>query len=130
MPLYMKIDNTKIDNAEDVIDTRDILNQIKRLERDEKDEGRSEEGDAELLSLRKLVNVLLEIGGEPLEDGVPLVRYDYFEDYAKELADDMGDVRSEQWPLNHIDWEAAIEELQQDYASVDFDGVEYFVEIR
>ena len=31
------------------------------------------------------------------------------------------------WPFNCIDWEKAAEELQQDYMSIDFDGVTYWM---
>lgn len=32
-----------------------------------------------------------------------------------------------EWPLRHIDWDAAAEELKQDYTSVEFDGVTYWI---
>jgi hypothetical protein len=60
--------------------------------------------------------------------GAQLIREDYFVDYAKEFAKDVGDIKGdEQWPLNHIDWDAAAAELQQDYTEVDFDGVTYYM---
>ena len=31
------------------------------------------------------------------------------------------------WPYSCIDWEQAAEELQQDYMSVEFDGVTYWM---
>ena len=62
--------------------------------------------------------------------GAPLIRYSYFKDYAMKLADDLGCMDSTQassWPFTCIDWDQAAEELKQDYTSVDFDGVEYFI---
>lgn len=60
--------------------------------------------------------------------GAVLVRDSYFKEYAKEVADDIGATGREfQWPLVHIDWEAAAEQLQQDYTDVDFDGVTYWM---
>ena len=61
--------------------------------------------------------------------GATLIHKDYFEDYARELADDLGlyDDRKAQWPHTCIDWAQAAEELQQDYTSVDFDGETYWV---
>lgn len=60
--------------------------------------------------------------------GETLIRFSYFQEYAKEFAGDIGAVnRDATWPMSHIDWEAAAEELQQDYSSIDFDGVEYWV---
>lgn len=62
------------------------------------------------------------IGGESL------IRWDHFEDYAKQLAEDMGAISGdEKWPLNCIDWEKAVDELKQDYTEVTFDGIDYFV---
>lgn len=60
--------------------------------------------------------------------GEALIRDSYFEDYARELADDIGAVSKDaNWPNNHIDWEAAADALKQDYTSVDYGGVEYWI---
>lgn len=60
--------------------------------------------------------------------GATLVRDSYFEDYARELAEDCGLIqRDAHWPNDCIDWERAARELQMDYTSVEFDGVEYWV---
>lgn len=60
--------------------------------------------------------------------GEQLIRADKFAEYAEELASDIGAIdRNARWPLNHIDWEAAAEELKIDYTSVDFDGTEYLM---
>jgi hypothetical protein len=59
--------------------------------------------------------------------GVTIIRESYFADYAEELAKDIGAISSDdQWPLNHIDWDAAAEALKQDYTSGEFDGVTYW----
>lgn len=58
--------------------------------------------------------------------GATLIRDTYFETYARELADDLGDVPKDlHWPFTHIDWAAAASELMQDYTSVDFAGEGY-----
>jgi hypothetical protein len=60
--------------------------------------------------------------------GSQLIRDSYFTDYAKELAEDLGYTNREQsWPFTHIDWDAAADELKQDYTEVDYDGVSYWV---
>ena len=62
------------------------------------------------------------------EYGETLVRESYFETYAEELADELGYIKPEvSWPYNCIDWGRAARELQMDYTSVDFDGVEYLI---
>lgn len=61
--------------------------------------------------------------------GATLIRDSYFEDYARQLADDLHGrgVRDAEWPFTCIDWEAAADELKQDYTSAEFDGVTYWV---
>lgn len=60
--------------------------------------------------------------------GETLIRDSYFEDYAKELADDTGMTnRDARWPNNHIDWTAAAEELKGDYTAVQFRDATYWV---
>lgn len=79
------------------------------------------------------LKALLELANEGENEsdwthGATLIRETYFEDYAKELARDLGEIDgTESWPLNCIDWEKAAEELQQDYTALDFDGVTYYV---
>lgn len=60
-------------------------------------------------------------------DGVTLIRDDYFEQYAEQLADDIGAIdRDATWPITYIDWTAAAKALQQDYTSIDIDGITYW----
>jgi antirestriction protein len=50
-----------------------------------------------------------------------------FEDYARELAEDIGAISSDTgWPATCIDWERAARELQMDYTSVEYDGDTYY----
>lgn len=56
-----------------------------------------------------------------------LIDKDYFVTYAEELADDIGAVdRDASWPLTHIDWDAAADDLKQDYSEAEFDGHTYY----
>lgn len=85
-----------------------------------------EEGD-ELKALKDLAE-----DGEQFPDwrhGTALIVDWYFEDYAREMAEDLhGDaVRDAHWPFNHIDWEAAANALKMDYGEVTFDGETYLV---
>lgn len=60
--------------------------------------------------------------------GETLILESHFEDYAQELAEDIGAVNKDaKWPNNHIDWEAAADELKQDYTEVDFGGETYLM---
>lgn len=80
----------------------------------------------ELKALRALAD---EADGSPdWHHGETLIRDSYFEDYARELAEDIGSVPKDlSWPACHIDWEAATDALKQDYTRVEFDGVDYWI---
>ena len=135
----------EINNSEDILDSRDIIERIEELEGEQSDllDGAAcpedlpeEEREAfkeweadyseELDNLRKLAEQ-----GEGSPDwpyGETLIRDSYFQDYAEELADDIGAIdRNANWPLTCIDWERAARELQSDYFSVDFAGVTYWI---
>jgi hypothetical protein len=112
---------TEISNSQDVLDSRDIIERIKELEGTE-----NEDEQTELRALEALAEEGQGYG--EWEDGVTLIRDSYFEEYAQELAEDIGAIgRDNQWPLYCIDWEWAARELQVDYTSVDFDGVTYWM---
>jgi hypothetical protein len=66
---------------------------------------------------------------EDWRHGATLIRDTYFTEYAEEFASDITDYNPNKvhWPFTCIDWEKAANKLKQDYTSVDFDGVEYWV---
>ena len=110
-------------NGMDIIDSRDVIARIEELEADE---DRDEPDTEELEALKELAD---EADGSPdWRYGETLIRDSYFKEYAQELADDIGAIdRSATWPANCIDWDEASTMLQQDYFSVDFDGVDYWI---
>lgn len=136
----------EVDNSQDILDSRDIIKRIEELESDIE----SNESDlADLLAdgteemvqdTKDNINALKEEltplkalagGGESCSDwmhGEMLIRDSYFEDHARELAADIGAIKGdESWPCDCIDWERAAAALQQDYTSVDFGGVTYWI---
>ncbi|RAV17494.1 hypothetical protein DQP57_00260 [Mycobacterium colombiense] len=130
-----------IDNYEDIIDVRDIIERVEYLE--ETSNGSVVDGSAgaeyegheddheEYAELTALLDELRGNGGDEQWRGdwypVTLIRDSYFEDYAQELAEDIGAITgAEQWPHNCIDWERAARELRMDYTSVEYDGVTYW----
>ena len=56
--------------------------------------------------------------------GEALIAEEDFAEYAEQLADDLCDV-TDHWPFNHIDWDAAADELKSDYLSIDYQGTTY-----
>jgi hypothetical protein len=116
-----------VDNSESILDSRDIIAQIEYLSAvisdDASDADEVDIAEQELAVLRKLADE----GISEWEDGATLIRDSYFTEYAEQLAGDIGAISADAgWPLSHIDWEAAADELKMDYMSVDFDGVEYW----
>lgn len=150
---------SEINNAADIIDSRDVIERIEELQEERNplvdaleeakdafiadDEGSEnaveaaqtalQEWDAteEGEELRALLALQDEAEGYAADwrHGAQLIRDSYFQTYAEELAEEIGAIdRNAKWPLSHIDWEAAAEDLKQDYTAVDFDGVEYWVQ--
>jgi uncharacterized protein (UPF0335 family) len=148
----MKTGNLKY---KDILDVRDIIERVEELEgarndlRDQFDcmpeskgvdfdrwvcnqVGFSREDQEELNALTKIINDLKGNGGDEQWRGnwypVTLIRESHFQNYAQELADDIGAVvdSSAKWPLYCIDWEYAARELRMDYTSTAIDGVTYW----
>ena len=138
-----------VHNGQDVIDSRDVIARIEELEAQRDDDSAPcacglslvehtdpavdhkpnplDEDERE--ELRVLLALQDEASGSPdWPHGETLIRDSYFESYAQELAEDIGAYKdSSQWPGNCIDWGQAAEQLQQDYTSVEFDGVTYWI---
>lgn len=79
----------------------------------------------------KTLQALADEGSDYAPDwqyGEALIRDSYFQEYAEQLAEDIGAIdRKASWPNNCIDWERATRELQMDYSAVDFDGETYWI---
>lgn len=59
-------------------------------------------------------------------DGNTLIPEYDFEEYAQQLAEDIGAIpEGAGWPLYCIDWEHAARELAMDYGSVEWEGTTY-----
>lgn len=117
----------------DVIDSRDVIARIEELTREDEDQALSEEEKEELCALEALA---AEASDSPdWKYGESLIRDSYFCEYAEQLAEDTAPFSPssaearllDSWPYRCIDWEQAARELQQDYFTVDFDGVTYWI---
>lgn len=88
--------------------------------------------DYEVEELDALLELESEIGSleECARNGVYFIDEDYFVEYAKEFAHDIGAIDSDTtWPATHIDWDAAADELRMDYTEVEFEGNSYLVNL-
>ena len=138
----------EISNAQDIMDSRDVIARREELEIERQDllddievaEDESDKDDANReLSLwdedyKEELDALIALceEGEGATSewpyGATLIRDDYFVEYAQQFAEDIGAINREaSWPNDCIDWEKAAEMLQMDYTSIDFDGVTYWV---
>lgn len=116
----------EVTNSDDYIDSRDVTERIEELEKTAPIDREPDEQD-ELDRLYALAEEAEAAVGTEWDYGVTLIRDSYFEEYAQELAEDIGAIdRDARWPLNRIDWAAAAEDLKVDYQSIDFDGVLYW----
>jgi len=116
------METKEITNFENVIDSRDVIARIEELE--------EETEDIELVEELQHLKALAEEASDSKdwEYGETLIRDSYFEEYAQELAEDIGAIPQDlKWPFTCIDWEEAASELQIDYISVDFGGVTYWI---
>ena len=131
---------TDIRNTDDLIDSRDVIARIEELQAELEGATMGEETSqieldgtdltAEHEELAKLL-ALAKQGEDYAPDwsyGETMISDTYFETYAEELARDIGAIdRDAAWPVRHIDWEAAANELKQNYTSIDFDGETYWI---
>jgi antirestriction protein len=122
-------------NSADHLDSRDLQERIDELEKlmavDEQKPDGEKMTEIEHEELGALTNLkeqyVSDYGDSSWGFGAQFIRDSYFEDYARELADDIGAVNNvASWPSMYIDWEAATEALQMDYTEVVYDGVTYW----
>lgn len=125
----------EITNYDDIIDSRDVIERLAELAGRWQDHANNEpdseplddDEKAEMEALGKLAEEA-EGYAPDWQYGEALIRDSYFKEYAMELADDIGAINREMtWPLTCIDWDQAARELQMDYTSVSFDGVDYWI---
>jgi len=117
----------EINNAQDIIDSRDIIERIDELESDFQDGTRDDSEKDELIALKKLAKEGEDYSSD-WKYGEALIRDTYFTDYAMELAEDIGAINSDSnRPNNCIDWDQAARDLQMDYLIIDYDGVDYWI---
>ena len=118
----------EINNMQDIIDSRDIIERIADLSAlASYGGGLDRDEEAELVAL-----IALESEGKDYtpdwECGVALIRDSHFKEYAEKRADDLGLINPDAtWPNSCSDWEQAARELQYDHTALDFDGVIYWV---
>jgi len=140
---------TDISKYDDIIDSRDVIARIDELEseiadlkeqltelevEDEDTTVECEEINDQMDALEEELAPLKALAEEASSYssdwrfGEMLISDGHFTKYAQQMAEDIGAVDPDAgWPLNCLDWDQAADELKQDYASVDFDGEEFWI---
>lgn len=115
-------------SGEDIIAYRDwLVDQIDLIENSDADDSEIELVDAadELGHIEAFISDAESSTDDwPYDSFIPDAD---FEDYARELAEDVGAIdRSAGWPACHIDWEAAADSLKMDYTALEYRGRTYW----
>lgn len=92
----------------------------------EKEGAELDEDDAE--ELEELLDLKEEVGSE-WKHGVVLIPESDFEDYCKDLCDDIGDIPKDLPDYIVIDWEATANNLRVDYSEAEFQGETYLYRV-
>lgn len=118
-----------ITNDDDIIDSWDIIKRIEELEGLIEGEG-CEDTCKEYQQELEALKALAEQGESESSDwsyGETLIHRRYWVDYVQELLADCGDIPRNLPHYIEIDWDATANNIEADYATVDFDGVEYLI---
>ena len=113
----------------EVLDLRDLVQEW----RDLLDEPADERDTDRIAALESMAN---DLGYPASPDGLEeyaeneptMIAARDFEEYAQELAEDIGAMpEGNHWPTYCIDWERAARELAMDYSLCTFDGTDYYI---
>lgn len=120
--------SNQIDNTQDTIDSREIIDRIEELEAiEEPDNDEAQELEA-LLKVKEQAEDCAD-----WQSGEVLIHESYFNTYIEELIKDRYEMpkefKSDAWPWRHItiDYEAAADGAQCYYTHIDFDGETYLI---
>lgn len=115
---------------DNVFDSRDAEQRIEELRESIDSELRfvdlgEEEELEDLLSFKE--EAISTFGEQCWDDGITFVADHYFQEYAKQVAEDIGAIDPDaRWPLSCIDWEDAAEQLKYDYCEISLGADTYW----
>ena len=132
-------DSEEINENSDTLDSRDIIARLDALTAWLEEHGIDLDSDPDefapdvedVFYERKALAEFAAQGESYAGDwnhGEVLINATHFEDYAQQLAEDIGAVNKDAtWPNNCIDWTQAAEELRGDYTAIEFKGSTFYV---
>ena len=128
-----------IDQFQDALDVRDIIERFEELETERENlddneaaliEWTETEDGQEYTALRALLDDLKGNGGDEQWRGdwypVTLIRASYFVEAMRDLCEDIGDIPEKFPHYIEIDWTKTAENLRVDYTATEFCGVTYW----
>lgn len=111
-----------------ILDSRDLEKEAEDLRERRDDPDLNDPLDEEEECRLEAIEALADMGIPDWAYGAQLIHEDSFEDYARDYAESIGAIEEDgRWPTYHIDWEAAANDLKQDFTEVEFDGSTYYV---
>lgn len=117
-----------VENADDYIDSRDVIDNIEELEADIGDNESPDDFVLEREELAKLRE--FDAQGRDLfeewDEGVTLINENYWSQYVEEMAYDRGWVDTDSFIFTYVDWERLANDLLIDRTVINFDGVDYY----
>lgn len=119
----------------DLIDSREVIERLAELESAEEvalDDGYDgiHPADAdELAALRAFADEASYVSD--WEHGETFIRDDFFVDYVRELMDDCGYIPADlpEFISQNIDWEGVADDMKEDYADFELNGVTYWARV-
>ena len=119
--------------GDDTIDSQDLIAALESYDEaiEEDNDTYSDEEKAEIKkTYGELAEEVRQLDGcvPDWVYGATMIHEDHFTEYAQDFADGIGAYDHDApWPLNHIDWEAAANELRNDYTTISYAGHDYLV---
>lgn len=87
----------------------------------------SESSQEELVDLIDLSSICRDVFNDDWEFGTELINDAYFEEFAREYAQETGALSNvHSWPLSHVNWATAASDLKMEYTPVEFNGVTFY----
>jgi hypothetical protein len=124
---------TKIDNTQDIIDVRDIIERYEELVVLTSEIVPGDAHEALASEHGTLEDLLIDLegnGGDEEWRGdwypVTLIRDSYFQTYARELLEDCGDIPRDLPDYIAIDWQTTADNIRVDYTACEIDGITYW----
>jgi hypothetical protein len=113
----------------DYIDTRDLVKRLDEIDTEVEEAQETQDADTEKeLRVEQTEIEAVEDYCEDFRHGETLIPEDEFQEYARELAEDIGAIdRDAVWPLGCIDWKQAADELAMDYTLIEYRGQSFYV---